>query len=293
MFEIETIVENQTYLGTAVPGTNISQDLVSSVQKSEVLAVTQPQVGRKCKQKLKHLNTKTSRDLEEPLCESGLTDRQIPQREPVTPPQQDPKTKAKNPSESFYQMTGAKMVEVFKVDSMSDKDELTITLEREQAALRAEAERLKERTEIVKAEGPLEDIVREIRLKRLQLDLIDAECREEEVLLKVSQLEDALEKEKENQKEAQKSLAQEKEENTRLAAALTQAEEDLKRETLQWQEESTGLLQSIQDHKQALRQNTVEEDMMRRLECLTQQLAMLGKKTKKPSLMTRFFNLFK
>ncbi|XP_034558530.1 myosin-2 heavy chain-like [Notolabrus celidotus] len=290
---METIVENQTYLCTAGPGTNISQDLVSSVQKSEVLAVTQPQVGRKCKQKLKHLNTNTSRDLEEPLWESGLTGRQIPQREPVTPSQQDPKTKARNPSQSFYQMTGAKMVEVSKVDLMSDKDELTITLEREQAALRAEAERLKERTEIVKAEGPLEDIVREIRLKRLQLDLIDAECREEEVLLKVSQLEDALEKEKENQKEAQKSLAQEKEENTRLVAALTQAEEDLKRETLQWQEESTGLLQSIQDHKQALRQNTVEEDMMRRMECLTQQLAMLGKKTKKPSLMTRFFNLFK
>uniref|UniRef100_UPI0037E98974 uncharacterized abhydrolase domain-containing protein DDB_G0269086-like n=1 Tax=Semicossyphus pulcher TaxID=241346 RepID=UPI0037E98974 len=129
---------------------------------------------------------------EEPQCEMRLPFIRILQREPST---------LQTPGEASYQQTGVKMVEVVKLNFIRDKDELTIKLESEQAALVAEVQHLKEKLHTQTALAAEAHIKDETRIKLLQLELIDRETTEKEVLRKVRKLEEALAKEKDSEEQ--------------------------------------------------------------------------------------------
>lgn len=254
------------------------------------VAEEQPHVHRKCKEKRKHLiYPQVYNDPEEPRV-------QILQREPVTPPQQQqqtPNTKDQTPAETFYLQNGVKMIQVSE-NYVSEKDELTIQLKKEQALRRDLVKDFKEKIQVAKAQESESYKTAETRNLRLHVDLHEAELNHEEALQRVSTMEKDLEEEKKLQQEAETCQIQVREGNSRLVSALVQAQEDQKREKLQWEEERPGLLQTIKDQQDALKQvDTAKEDMLKRMERIREQVEEIRKKPKKPSRWKRFLNFFK
>ncbi len=204
-------------------------------------------------------------------------------------PQQAPKAKASDPGDSFFLPTGVKVIQVAELDFIGDNDERIIGLQSEEVDLLAEVEHLKEMLQTqtaLSAETCLRD---QTRIKILQLEIIERESTEKEVLRKVRKLEETLDKEKDRQKEVESSLAHQREENSRLVAALVQAEEDLKRDTLKWEEEKSRLLQCIKEQQQ----ETKRDHLRNRTVELEQKMVEINKKPKKRSLWKRFLQLFK
>ncbi|XP_044055303.1 IgA FC receptor-like [Siniperca chuatsi] len=198
--------------------------------------------------------------------------------------------------EAFYKKTGVKMIEVSELDFM-DKDEETTRLRYQQAYLITKVERLKESLQTQTALNTQADVRHKTRIKTLQRQIINREFFERETLRKIRKLEEALEKELNQQKKVETSLAHQREENSRLVAALVQAEEDLKRETLKWEEEKSSLLQMIeeqqQQQQQALQQKTTGDHLKDRIVDLEQKMAVIDKKPKRRSLWKRFLQVFK
>lgn len=85
-----------------------------------------------------------------------------------------------------------------------------------------------------------------IRIKTLQLGIIEKDHSTREILDDVKKLEEALMTTKHDQKKVELSLTYQREETSRLVAALAQSEEDLNKENLQCEEEKCRLLQCIE-----------------------------------------------
>ncbi|KAG8002424.1 hypothetical protein GBF38_014825 [Nibea albiflora] len=172
--------------------------------------------------------------------------------EPSNTPQQAPISKATNPAEAFFQQTGVKMIAVPEIDFMEDRSEEISKLEKEQAALLKEVEQLREMLQTQRALQAQEESKYQARVKTLQLEISNTETSEKEALCKVSELEEALKKEISHQSDIETSMSDLRVENSRLVAALTQAEEDTKMETIQWKEEKSNLLSNIKKEQQTL-----------------------------------------
>ncbi|KAE8284214.1 hypothetical protein D5F01_LYC17545 [Larimichthys crocea] len=166
--------------------------------------------------------------------------------------QQAPISEATNPAEAFFQKTGVKMIAVPEIDFMEDKSEEIIKLESEQAAMLKEVEQLLEMLQTQRALQAQEESKYQTRVEYLQLEISNTETSEKEVLCKVSKLEEAVEKEKSHQSEIETSMSHLRAENSGLVAALTQAEEDTKKETIQWEEEKSNLMSNIKEEQQIL-----------------------------------------
>ncbi|KAE8292627.1 hypothetical protein D5F01_LYC09999 [Larimichthys crocea] len=189
---------------------------------------------------------------EEPELDVIVDDISTHVPQPSNTPQQAPISEATNPAEAFFQKTGVKMIAVPEIDFMEDKSEEIIKLEREQAAMLKEVEQLREMLQTQRALQAQEESKYQTRVEYLQLEISNTETSEKEVLCKVSKLEEAVEKEKSHQSETETSMSHLRAENSRLVAALTQAEEDTKKETIQWEEEKSNLLSNIKEEQQIL-----------------------------------------
>ncbi|KAE8277506.1 hypothetical protein D5F01_LYC24546 [Larimichthys crocea] len=144
------------------------------------------------------------------------------------------------------------MIAVPEIDFMEDKSEEIIKLESEQAAMLKEVEQLLEMLQTQRALQAQEESKYQTRVEYLQLEISNTETSEKEVLCKVSKLEEAVEKEKSHQSEIETSMSHLRAKNSRLVAALTQAEEDTKKETIQWEEEKSNLMSNIKEEQQIL-----------------------------------------
>ncbi|MGL4739853.1 MAG: hypothetical protein ACRC41_03500, partial [Sarcina sp.] len=180
----------------------------------------------------------------------------------------------------------------------SRKTEQTTKLKKENGALAAEMEQLKE---TLQRNNALHD---DIMLKRvnkimdLELQLLATKTTEAEALQKLQQMEKHLQRQKESRKELDVCLAQQTEENNRLTAALTLTQRELESQQLQWQEERSRLLQSLSDIHHTLQeeekaQKTRWDGMTDKIVDLEQQMKKIDKKPKRPSLRRRFLQLFK
>ncbi|XP_044071178.1 uncharacterized protein LOC122884824 [Siniperca chuatsi] len=178
------------------------------------------------------------------------------------------------------------------------KTEQTTKLKKENGALAAEMEQLKE---TLQRNNALHD---DIMLKRvnkimdLELQLLATKTTEAEALQKLQQMEKHLQRQKESRKELDVCLAQQTEENNRLTAALTLTQRELESQQLQWQEERSRLLQSLSDIHHTLQeeekaQKTRWDGMTDKIVDLEQQMKKIDKKPKRPSLRRRFLQLFK
>ncbi|KAG8009273.1 hypothetical protein GBF38_017394 [Nibea albiflora] len=143
------------------------------------------------------------------------------------------------------------MIAVPEIDFMENKSDEIIKLEWEQAALLKEVEQLREMLQTQRALQAQEELKYQTRVETLQLELSNTETSEKEVLCKVSELEEAL-KETSHQSDIETSMSHLRAESSRLVAALTQAEEDTKKETIQWKEEKSNLLSNIKKTQQTL-----------------------------------------
>lgn len=185
------------------------------------------------------------------------------------------------------------MIEVTELDFTKDKDEQITTLQNEQVTLLSEVEHLKEMLQTASALNIQAALKNEKSIEILQLDIISRESTAKEALHKVRELEEALDEERAHRKELETSLAQQREETSRLAAARIQAEENLKKETLQWEEKWSHFLQSLTEKQQALQEDTTD-DLRNRIADLEQSMAEAdNSKPKKRSLWKRFLRLFK
>ncbi|XP_027128761.1 paramyosin [Larimichthys crocea] len=189
---------------------------------------------------------------EEPELDVIVEDISIHVPQPSNTPQQAPISEATNPAEAFFQQTGVKMIAVPEIDFMEDKSEEIIKLESEQAALLKEVEQLREMLQTQRAVQAQEESKHQTRVEYLQLEISNTETSEKEFLCTVTKLEEAVEKEKSHQSEIETSMSHLRAENSRLVAALTQAEEDTKKETIQWEEEKSNLLSNIKEEQQIL-----------------------------------------
>ncbi|KAE8285882.1 hypothetical protein D5F01_LYC15551 [Larimichthys crocea] len=189
---------------------------------------------------------------EEPELDVIVEDISTHVPQPSNTPQQAPISEATNPAEAFFQQTGVKMIAVPEIDFMEDKSEEIIKLESEQAALLKEVEQLREMLQTQRAVQAQEESKHQTRVEYLQLEISNTETSEKEFLCTVTKLEEAVEKEKSHQSEIETSMSHLRAENSRLVAALTQAEKDTKKETIQWEEEKSNLLSNIKEEQQIL-----------------------------------------
>ncbi|XP_032363886.1 cilia- and flagella-associated protein 53-like [Etheostoma spectabile] len=177
----------------------------------------------------------------------------------------------------------------------SFKKEESIKLKEENKALTAEVEQLKEE---LKENYVLHDEVNQKNVKKisdLEVQLLFKTASEDNTRHEKEQMEEALQRQKESQKETEVYLAEQREENHELMVKLAQALSNLESQQLQWQEERTRLLQSLSDIQDTLQETTcsgVKEETDDQGEATLSQ-PKGNTKPKKPSLWRRFLRLFK
>ncbi|XP_032396223.1 uncharacterized protein LOC116704719 [Etheostoma spectabile] len=177
----------------------------------------------------------------------------------------------------------------------SFKKEESIKLKEENKALTAEVEQLKEK---LKVNNVLHDEVNQKNVKKisdLEVQLLFKTASEDNTRHEKEQMEEALQRQKESQKETEVYLAEQREENHALMVKLAQALSNLESQQLQWQEERTRLLQSLSDIQDTLQETTcsgVKEETDDQGEATLSQ-PKGNAKPKKPSLWRRFLRLFK
>ncbi len=208
--------------------------------------------------------------------------------------QQVEETKASDPVGISDHLIGAKTTRDKKLDFNIDSDEEKARLRREQMALFAEVERLKQMLRTKEALQAMEEVAQRNKIRMLQLELAETERAEDEAQQKAKLLEDASAKEEMKQKKVETCPTDQGEESSRLLSGLTQAEEDLNRRRLQWQEEKANLLRYVAE-QQAPKQKTHRDCSSDKRDDSEQKEADLEKETKKkskkPSLWKRFLRL--
>lgn len=117
----------------------------------------------------------------------------------------------------------------------------------------------------------------EIKIKDLELELLEIAASEAEALSNLVKTQEALEKQQENQKEEEMHLVRVTKENHRLTAALVESRRELECQRQQLQEERSHLFQSLSDIQQVLqeRERTREarlQDMKERINNAEEEL---------------------
>ncbi len=196
------------------------------------------------------------------------------------------KTKASNPAGGSDGQTKLKITKVNQISSTKDSDGEAANIKREQMSLFAEVERLKEMLHTQEALRAVETVAQRTKAEMLRLDLIKEERAENKVPQKVIKPVEASAADKMKQKN----------EMDRLLSVLAQAEEDLNKKRLRWQEEKSRLLEYVRE-QQASQWKTDKNVLTDKTDNPGQEEADLEKdtkkKSKKPSMWKRFLQFFK